>query len=101
MKKILLWMLAVGFVACLGMIAACDEDDDDCDYENASEICQQAYNCCNQFLDFYEETGHPMADQLNCEPYTCIGMQDITCEEFIATAVDAEEAFDQDWPDCN
>ena len=106
MKKIMSWMLVISFVACLGMIAACDngndEDEDDyCDYENASEICQQAYDCCNQFLEYYEEMGQPMADQLNCEGYTCFGMQDVTCEAFISTAADAAEALGQDWPDCN
>ncbi len=105
MKNILSWIFMIGFAVTLGMISSCDNDDgsgedDYCDYETASEICQQAYDCCNQFLDFYEDMGQPMADQLNCEGYTCFGMTDAVCEGFIATAVDAEETFDQDWPDC-
>lgn len=107
MMKMLSWIVPIGFVVCLSMmIVACNGngdngEDDLCNYENASEICQQAYNCCNQFLDFYEETGNPLADELNCEGYICFGMQNATCEEFIAQAVDAEEVYEQDWPDCN
>lgn len=101
MRKILSCLLTTAFAFSLSMTGACRKPIDDCDYDKASEICQQAYDCCNQFLNYYEQTGNPLADQLDCEGYTCMVMLDEVCDQFIDQAVAAEEAYSQDWPDCH
>lgn len=106
MKGTLRWIRVVSMAVGLCMVAGCDVggggvESGFCVYDEATDLCQQTYRCCNQYLAWAQETGQPIAELLDCEGYTCVGMQDTTCQEFIDQALMAEEAYQQDWPDCN
>ncbi len=104
MKKTLTLVLLATFVLSMGMIAACggsSTDDDACVYADASDSCQMAHDCCLQYMEWTEETGQAGPDQDTCDGFTCIGMQDVSCEQFIMSAVTAETAYEQDFPACH
>ena len=104
MKKTLTLVLVAAFVLSMGMIAACGGNttkEDVCEYDDASESCQMAHDCCLQYMEWTEESGQAGPDQEACDSFTCIGMQDVSCEQFIMSAVTAETSYQQDFPACH
>ncbi|MBN1334470.1 MAG: hypothetical protein JXB39_00760 [Deltaproteobacteria bacterium] len=101
MKGQRFWILAAFSVT--GLATGCGGDDGDpvCDYDQATEVCQQAYDCCNQYVEWAVETSQPGSDTFDCEPYICFGTPDSTCQGWIDQAVSAEETYEVDFPDCS
>ena len=103
MKRFLVCVLAASFVLGLGLIGGCGGSDDPeniCEYDSASEICQQAFDCCTQLTDWANENGYEgYDDPEQCVPYTCTATPDATCQGWIAQAVATEATMKQEYPD--
>ncbi len=106
MKNSMTCLLAVAFVISVGMIAGCDGgdsngDEDPCNYDDATAACQKAHDCCMQMGAWGLATNQIGINQDACPGFTCLGMQDVTCDEYVVDAIQAEQAYAQDWPACH
>jgi len=104
MREFSIAILALILTLGLMFAVACGEDDDDeviCEYDAVGELCQQAYDCCGQFVTWAEAQGYPGYEQISCKPYICITTPEARCQDMLDQALQVEGTYGVDFPDCN